>query len=600
MAKIDSVVREPGTETPWVTRVLGPLASNYQLIPGLDDDLYLLKSPVDPNAVVYGLSFQRREGECWVSTPDDTLLLPQLSDLMPVRGAVDATGNLHAAFFQTDGLATFPRLYHATRSSGTWSPELVDPTFDASLGVIPFPFAHAVAEDGSPYMAYVEHYGELIPGGQVLWCARKEGSAWVRDAVDTLGQFGPQISLAVDSQGRPHIAYTAISETSAGEIRLPEILHAVRVDGTWTDSVVANHSGTLAAPPCAMALDSWDQAHFLYRGIGGPPTFTSLLYIGPTTPPGSPEVVNDYADVSPGATPFELFIGPGGVPQTIEGSYPMAPTPWKRLLHHRRLTGGGWESSLVDSSVSSYWIYTLGIDPSGRSLAVYNADPYHAGLSLTAKEAVESSSIGETPASGRARENRPGQQFSASEVDNATCTWKRRAKELMVQLGRDPLLTELAEAASGAVDPSLILLSQEDLSNGDALLSARDYTGALTAYQQGFMRILEHNHPEHATTGVPARDLPDRVKLLSIRATGRSGDVQATFFTPVAQHVRLDLFDLMGRRVGTMLERHVAAGAHRIEWTPARSAGSGISAGVYFGRLSAASGTDRSKFVLLR
>jgi len=58
--------------------------------------------------------------------------------------------------------------------------------------------------------------------------------------------------------------------------------------------------------------------------------------------------------------------------------------------------------------------------------------------------------------------------------------------------------------------------------------------------------------------------------------------------------VRVEVFDLRGRRVTTLLDADLAPGGHRATW----SAGTGVyGAGVYFARVTVAGSADSVKLV---
>jgi hypothetical protein len=60
-------------------------------------------------------------------------------------------------------------------------------------------------------------------------------------------------------------------------------------------------------------------------------------------------------------------------------------------------------------------------------------------------------------------------------------------------------------------------------------------------------------------------------------------------------YVRLEVFDVRGARVATLVDREMTAGGHTAEFN-AR----GLSSGVYFYRLTAGNKTEMKKMVLLR
>ncbi len=67
------------------------------------------------------------------------------------------------------------------------------------------------------------------------------------------------------------------------------------------------------------------------------------------------------------------------------------------------------------------------------------------------------------------------------------------------------------------------------------------------------------------------------------------------FSTPVTGHASVQVFDLSGRTVDTLVNEEVAAGNHSVSWTPEN-----ISSGVYFVRLTTTEGTVSTQAMVLR
>ena len=68
---------------------------------------------------------------------------------------------------------------------------------------------------------------------------------------------------------------------------------------------------------------------------------------------------------------------------------------------------------------------------------------------------------------------------------------------------------------------------------------------------------------------------------------------------PVSTSVRLEVFNLLGQRVTTLVDGNRPAGAHTAVWDATDAAGQAVGAGVYFYRLSGGGATWTRKMVLL-
>ena len=68
---------------------------------------------------------------------------------------------------------------------------------------------------------------------------------------------------------------------------------------------------------------------------------------------------------------------------------------------------------------------------------------------------------------------------------------------------------------------------------------------------------------------------------------------------PTAAHVRLAVFNLLGQRIATLVDREQAAGAHTATWTATDETGRAVGAGVYIYRLVSGGATVSRRMVLI-
>ncbi|MBU2534483.1 MAG: T9SS type A sorting domain-containing protein, partial [Alphaproteobacteria bacterium] len=69
---------------------------------------------------------------------------------------------------------------------------------------------------------------------------------------------------------------------------------------------------------------------------------------------------------------------------------------------------------------------------------------------------------------------------------------------------------------------------------------------------------------------------------------------------PSAAEARLEIFDILGRKVARLTAGPLAAGRHRIPWTGRTDSGAESPSGVYLYRLSTESGSSTAKMLLLK
>lgn len=75
---------------------------------------------------------------------------------------------------------------------------------------------------------------------------------------------------------------------------------------------------------------------------------------------------------------------------------------------------------------------------------------------------------------------------------------------------------------------------------------------------------------------------------------------QLTYTVPKAGAIRLDIFDVSGRRVRTLVNSRIAAGTHTAAWDGRDTNGATLASGVYFVRLAAPGATRTLRVVLLK
>lgn len=82
---------------------------------------------------------------------------------------------------------------------------------------------------------------------------------------------------------------------------------------------------------------------------------------------------------------------------------------------------------------------------------------------------------------------------------------------------------------------------------------------------------------------------------ISISTNPITGSATLNYCTLVTGHARVQVFDLTGRSISTLVNEEVNAGNHSVNWTPGQ-----IPSGVYFVRLTTTSGTACTQAMVLR
>ena len=94
--------------------------------------------------------------------------------------------------------------------------------------------------------------------------------------------------------------------------------------------------------------------------------------------------------------------------------------------------------------------------------------------------------------------------------------------------------------------------------------------------------------------------LPDKYTLYQNRPNPFNAGTTISYDLPVSQHVLLEIFDLLGRRLTTLVDEIQPAGTHSIMWDGTDSDGTVVASGIYFYRISSGSFRADKKMVLLK
>jgi hypothetical protein len=93
---------------------------------------------------------------------------------------------------------------------------------------------------------------------------------------------------------------------------------------------------------------------------------------------------------------------------------------------------------------------------------------------------------------------------------------------------------------------------------------------------------------------------PRGLRLGPVTPSPARGAASVSFDLPRPGRVRLDLYDVHGRLVRTLVDGPRAAGTHLARWDGRDGAGQPTAAGVYFLRIEAAGETKSGRIALLR
>lgn len=121
-----------------------------------------------------------------------------------------------------------------------------------------------------------------------------------------------------------------------------------------------------------------------------------------------------------------------------------------------------------------------------------------------------------------------------------------------------------------------------------ALMAARNENqlGAYADRAQVFWEDVLSQLPPFPVANEDEPDLLD-FELLPAYPNPASASVQLAFTLPTAGNVRVDVFDMLGRKVATLLDKTVRAGRHQVQWNGRNYKQEAVSNGVYFFKVQA-------------
>ncbi|MEZ4387220.1 MAG: FlgD immunoglobulin-like domain containing protein, partial [Candidatus Krumholzibacteriia bacterium] len=98
----------------------------------------------------------------------------------------------------------------------------------------------------------------------------------------------------------------------------------------------------------------------------------------------------------------------------------------------------------------------------------------------------------------------------------------------------------------------------------------------------------------------PAPELPLTTLILGCAPNPFNPRTVLRYTVPAAGPVRLDVFDVRGRRVSRLVDRIQPAGQHEVTWAGQADDGRAVASGVYLARLRAAGSEDTHRLVLMK
>ena len=156
---------------------------------------------------------------------------------------------------------------------------------------------------------------------------------------------------------------------------------------------------------------------------------------------------------------------------------------------------------------------------------------------------------------------------------------------LSVSVGAEPLFEGRVIFSSGqpAAGMQVMLFDLSDLQRGAIARATTDVTGSFAV----------------AVSRARGRALPDGFALGQNYPNPFNPSTIIPYHLSASSHVRLEVFNLLGQRLETLVDAEQAAGAHTALWDATNAAGQAVSAGVYIYRLTVGAKHQTGRMVLI-
>ena len=102
------------------------------------------------------------------------------------------------------------------------------------------------------------------------------------------------------------------------------------------------------------------------------------------------------------------------------------------------------------------------------------------------------------------------------------------------------------------------------------------------------------------TTGVEDKNIPTNFVLKNNYPNPFNPTTTIEFSLRQTQNVKFAIYNIMGQRIKTLVDKKYSAGNHRIQWNGTNNLGNKISSGVYLGRMESGDFTKTIKLILMK
>ncbi|MFC2170720.1 T9SS type A sorting domain-containing protein [Calditrichota bacterium] len=105
---------------------------------------------------------------------------------------------------------------------------------------------------------------------------------------------------------------------------------------------------------------------------------------------------------------------------------------------------------------------------------------------------------------------------------------------------------------------------------------------------------------EYESTDERYEMIPSKFEILSIYPNPFNPVVTIPYALPNSSDVKITIYNLLGQRVTTLIDKKVQAGYHNVLWDSRSRTGVPVASGIYFVKMEAGKFNKTKKIVLLK
>jgi hypothetical protein len=137
-----------------------------------------------------------------------------------------------------------------------------------------------------------------------------------------------------------------------------------------------------------------------------------------------------------------------------------------------------------------------------------------------------------------------------------------------------------------------------DLANEQRVTSGQSFS-----LEQGETRLLKvivgtERYAQKNNEGIPLRNYKTELRSNYPNPFEKTTTLEYTLAEE--RSVRIEIYNVLGQRVRTLVEERKSAGLHRVQWEGRNEYGTRVGSGVYFYRIEAGDFTNSKKMVIVR